>query len=124
MEDPKFGKYLGVVKDEDLSKYYNSTKFVLLPSKAEGIGLSMIEGMICGSVPIMCSDNLTAKEFSPEEFICEPNPESLKNKIEEISKDYSKYRELALKYGEKYKTQFNKKTIASNILEVYKKYKN
>ena len=124
MEDPKFGKYLGVVKDEDLSKYYNSTKFVLLPSKAEGIGLSMIEGMICGSVPIMCSDNLTAKEFSPDEFICEPNPESLKNKIGEISKDYSKYRELALKYGEKYKIQFNKKTIASNILEVYKKYKN
>ena len=115
---------MGVVKDEDLSKYYNSTKFVLLPSKAEGIGLSMIEGMICGSVPIMCSDNLTAKEFSPDEFICEPNPESLKNKIGEISNDYSKYRELALKYGEKYKIQFNKKTIASNILEVYKKYKN
>jgi len=72
----------------------------------------------------MCSDNLTAKEFSPEEFICEPDPESLKNKIEKIDKDYSKYRELALEYGKKYKTQFNKKNIASNILEVYKKYKN
>ena len=123
MEDPKFGKYLGVVKDEDLSKYYNSTKFVLLPSRAEGIGLSMIEGMICGSVPLMCSDNLTAKEFSPKEFICEPSPEALKNKIEEIDKDYSKYRKLALEYGKKYKKQFSKQNIANNIFEVYKKYK-
>ena len=122
-QDPKFGNYLGVVKDEKLSELYNSSKFVLLPSKAEGIGLSMIEGMICGSVPIMCSDNLTAKEFAPEEFICEPNVESIKNKIKQLNNDYEKYRKLSLTYGEKYKIQFNKKTIAKNILETYKKYK-
>ena len=68
-EDPGFGTYLGIVPDEDLNKIYNSSKFVLLPSKAEGIGLSMIEGMICGSIPLTCSDNTTAKEFSPAEFI-------------------------------------------------------
>jgi len=123
-EDPKFGNYLGIVKDEKLSELYNSSKFVLLPSKAEGIGLSMIEGMICGSVPLMCSDNLTAKEFAPNEFFCDPDPKSLVKKIEEVEKEYNNYREKSLEYGRKYKIQFNKKTIANNIIEIYQRHKN
>ncbi len=123
-EDPRFGNYLGIVEDKKLNELYNSSKFVLLPSKAEGIGLSMIEGMICGSVPLMCSDNLTAKEFAPNEFFCEPDPKSLKNKIEEVEKEYNNYREKSLEYGRKYKIQFNKKTIANNIIEIYQKHKN
>ena len=83
----------------------------------------MIEGMICGSVPIMCSDNLTAKEFSPKDFICDPSPDSIKNKIEEINKDYQKYKDLALHYGKKYKIQFNKKTILNNLINIFKKNK-
>ena len=118
-ENPGFGNYLGVVSDKDLNKLYNSSKFVLLPSKAEGIGLSMIEGMICGSIPITCKDNLTAKEFSPEDFICEPNPESIVNKINSINEDYEAKRKIALKFGEKYKIQFDKKTIAKNILNIF-----
>ena len=87
-----------------------------MPSKAEGIGLSMIEGMICGAIPISCSDNLTAKEFSPLDFICKPDAQSIVNKIEELNKDYDYKRELALKFGEKYKIQFDKRTIAKNII--------
>ena len=123
-EDPGFGNYLGIVEDKKLNELYNSSKFVLLPSKAEGIGLSMIEGMICGSVPLMCSDNLTAKEFAPNEFFCEPDPKSLKNKIEEVEKENNNYREKSLEYGKKYKIQFNKKTIANNIIEIYQRHKN
>ena len=118
-EDPGFGTYLGIVPDEDLNKIYNSSKFVLLPSKAEGIGLSMIEGMICGSIPLTCSDNTTAKEFSPAEFISDPNAQDVANKINEINKDYEKKRKLALKYGEKYKIKFNKINIAKNIIKIF-----
>ena len=123
MEDPKFGKYMGVVKDDKLSELYNKSKIVLLPSKAEGLGLTMIEGMVCGSVPIVCSDNLTAKEFISNEFVAEPNPESIKNKIEEINKNYEKFHKLSLEYAEKFKIQFNKKTIAKNIIDIFSKYK-
>ena len=77
MENPGFGNYLNIVSDDELNRLYNSSKYVLLPSKNEGIGLSMIEGMICGAIPITCSDNLTAKEFSPSDFICEPNSKSI-----------------------------------------------
>ena len=118
-ENPNFGNYLGIIKDDELNKIYNSSKYVLLPSKAEGIGLSMIESMICGSIPITCSDNLTAKEFSPENFICEPNPESIVNKIEELEKNYEEKRKIALKFGSKYKIQFDKKNIAKNIINIF-----
>ena len=118
-ENPGFGNYLGIISDIELNKLYNSSKFVLLPSKAEGIGLPMIEGMICGAIPITCSDNLTAKEFSPPEFICEPNAQSIVNKIEGLDKEYENKRKIALKMGEKYKIQFDKKNIAENIIKIF-----
>lgn len=122
-EDPGFGNYLGIISDEDLNKIYNESRYVFLPSKAEGVGLPMIEAMICGSIPITCSDNLTAKEFSPQEFISEPDPILIKKKIEELDKKYIYFRELSLKYGKKYKNQFNKKNIAKNIIEIFNRYK-
>ena len=118
-ENPNFGNYLGIIKDQELNKLYNASKYVLLPSAAEGIGLPMIEGMICGAIPITCSDNLTAKEFSPPDFICKPDAQSIVNKIEELNKEYGYKRELALKFGEKYKIQFDKRTIAKNIIEIF-----
>ena len=119
-ENPGFGNYLNIVPDNELNRLYNSSKYVLLPSKNEGIGLSMIEGMICGAIPITCSDNLTAKEFSPPDFVCEPEAQSIVNKIEELEKNYTEKRKIALEFGEKYKIQFNKKTIAKNIIDIFK----
>ena len=118
-EDPGFGTYLNVVSDQELNRLYNSSKYLLLPSKAEGIGLTMIEAMICGSLPIACSDNKTAEEFLPKDFICEPNAQSISVKIEELNKEYHVKRKLALEYGKKYKIQFDKINIAKKILSVF-----
>ena len=118
-EDPGFGTYLNVVSDQELNKLYNSSKYLLLPSKAEGLGLTMIEAMICGSLPIACSDNETAKEFLPKDFICEPNAQSILDKIEELNKEYDAKRKLALEYGKKYKIQFDKINVAKKILSVF-----
>ena len=118
-ENPGFGNYLNVVSDQDLNKLYNSSKFLCLPSKAEGLGLTMIEAMICGSLPIACSDNKTAKEFLPKDFICDPSPQSMFDKIEELNKEYGAKRKLALEYGKKYKIQFDKKSIVKNILNIF-----
>tara|TARA_Y100000590_G_C15652490_1_gene989330 strand:+ start:393 stop:1280 length:888 start_codon:yes stop_codon:yes gene_type:complete len=118
-ENPGFGKYLGIIPDIELNKLYNSSKFVLLPSRSEGIGLSMIEGMVCGAIPITCLDNLTAKEFSPPEFICEPNVKSFLSKIKELENEYEEKRKIALKIGEKYKIQFDKNNIAKNIVNIF-----
>ena len=118
-QNPNFGDYLGIIKDQELNKLYNASKYVLLPSVTEGIGLTMIEGMICGAIPITCSDNLTAREFSPPDFICEPYPQSIVNKIEELNKEYEAKRKIALEFGKKYKIQFDKKNIAKNIINIF-----
>jgi len=118
-EDPGFGNYLGVVPDLELNKLYNSSKYVYLTSKSEGLGLTMIEAMICGSLPIACVDNETAEEFLPKDFICEPNSQSIVNKIDKLNKEYDAKRKLALEYGKKYKIQFDKINIAKNILNVF-----
>ena len=118
--DPGFGNYLGYVTDKRLNELYNSSKYVFLTSIAEGIGLPMIEAMVCGSIPILCSDNKTSKEFSPDDFICEPDVLSIVQKINYINKNYSEKRELALKLGKKYKEKFDKVSIARNILKVIK----
>ena len=119
-ENPNFGNYLGYVSDQELCKLYNSTKYVFLTSKAEGIGLPMIEAMICGALPITCSDNETAKEFLPSDFICEPDPQSIINHIEKSNKNYEAVRNIALNLGKKCKEQFDKVNIAKNILNLKK----
>jgi len=117
-ENPNFGDYLGYVSDQELNNLYNSTKFVLLPSKAEGIGLPMIEALICGALPITCSDNETTKEFLPPDFICEPEPDAILKHIEKLDNEYTVKRKLAFQFGEKYKKKFNKISIAKNIRNI------
>ena len=119
-ENPNFGNYLGYVSDEELNNLYNSTQFVLLPSKAEGIGLPMIESMICGALPITCSDNETAKEFLPRDFICAPDPKSILEHIKKLENEYANKRNLAFEFGKRYKEKFNKSSIAKNILNILK----
>ena len=119
-ENPNFGNYLGYVSDKELNNLYNSTQFVLLPSKAEGIGLPMIESMICGALPITCSDNETAKEFLPRDFICAPDPKSILEHIKKLENEYVEKRNLAFEFGKRYKKKFNKSSIAENILNIIK----
>tara|TARA_B100000315_G_C14529461_1_gene565429 strand:+ start:55 stop:909 length:855 start_codon:yes stop_codon:yes gene_type:complete len=119
-ENPNFGNYLGYVSDEELNNLYNSTQFVLLPSKAEGIGLPMIESMICGALPVTCSDNETAKEFLPRDFICAPDPKSMLEHIKKLEHEYANKRNLAFEFGKRYKEKFNKSSIAKNILNILK----
>ena len=119
-QNPGFGTYLGYVPNNELNKLYNASKYVLLTSKAEGIGLPMIEAMICGSIPILCSDNETAKEFSPEDFICDPNPQSIVEKINNLDKDYVEKRKKAIDLGKKYEKMFDKISVAKNILNLKK----
>ena len=119
-ENPNFGNYLGYVSDEELNNLYNSTQFVLLPSKAEGIGLPMIESMICGALPVTCSDNETAKEFLPRDFICAPDPKSILEHIKKLENEYANKRNLAFEFGKRYKEKFNKSSIAKNILNILK----
>ena len=75
-----------------------------------------------GSIPITCSDNPTALELSPPEFICEPTESDFLNKILELNENYKSFQKIALQYGEKYRELMNKNKIAENIINLYNKH--
>ena len=55
----------------------------------------------------------------PPDFICEPTPDGIINKINKLNDKYEEKRKLALKYGEKYKGQFDKKNVAKRIIDIF-----
>ena len=80
----------------------------------------MIEALICGAFPITCTDNETAKEFLPLDFMCKPNADSILKHIQDLDGNYKIRQEMAIKLGKKYKEKFNKIRIAKNILSILK----
>ena len=116
-ENPLFGKHQGVVSDEKLNELYNRAEFVFLPSKIEGIGLSMIEGIICNALPITCNDNLTAQEFIPD-LVIDANYDKIIEFIEKY-KGKEKPQHIIDHYKKDFKVRFDKKNIAQNIINVY-----
>lgn len=55
-------KILGKVSDEDLLYLYNAADLFVLPSLAEGFGLTVLEAAACG-VPVACSDIPVLREI-------------------------------------------------------------
>lgn len=117
-ENPNIGKYHGIVSDEQLNIAYNEHKIVFISSKLEGLCLPVFEAFSALSMPIVCSDMTTALEFCPEEFICDPNPDSIAKKSVDMSNNYNKFLPILEEFGNKYRQQFSPKTISQNIINL------
>ena len=118
-DNPKFGEYKGVVDDDELNNFYNRSKYIIFPSYIEGIGLPPIEASICNTIPILCSDNETAHEFTTQRLLCDPNPYSIAGKLIDINNNYKFYLNLINSYSQNYRAFFNKHTIAQNIVNAF-----
>lgn len=114
-ENPFFSKYLGVVSDHELNYLYNISKYMIFPSRFEGLGLPPIEAVIAGCIPILTNDNKTFLEFWPKEFLCDNNSDSICNKIMEFERNPPDL----TKISEKFTKMFNKYQVAQNIINVY-----
>lgn len=101
-----------------LNHVYHSHKILLFPSKIEGLGLPPIEAYICGCIPILSTDNQTAREFFDDKYFANPTPYDICLKIKDIYKNPNHYKPDPDKQLALY-NQFNSFTIAQNILYVY-----
>lgn len=117
-ENPQFGSHWGIVEDEQLNFAYNKHKFCLIMSVNEGLCLPMIESIVAGCIPIVCSDMTTAKEFLPDDFIFEPDCSIICHRMINIIKEYDKYSNLLKPYADKYKDMFSPVSVANNILNL------
>lgn len=113
-----FGQHLGLVSDIYLGELYNRSKILLLPSLFEGLGLTALEAMVCGAIPIVCCDNPNSI-LCPEFCICEPSQESIQNKYYHLMENFVKYQEIILnEFSSKIQYKYSKFTVAQNIEEI------
>ena len=120
-EPTSHGVYHGVVTSSQLNELYNQSKAVLLPSKVEGIGLSMIEGAMAGAIPITCNDNPTAKEFGLDEFSVDPTTDAYSRAMMMTLMDYQGKKEKLFGIVQKqdFFDKFNKATVAKKYIKLY-----
>ena len=113
------GKYLGQVADTQLQSIYNRTKVLALPTRFEGLGLTPLEAMVCGAVPLVCSDNPNSN-LCPEFCVCFPSMEEAEKKYRDLLENYETYRQIILRdYTNQIAKKFSKFSIAENIIDLY-----
>jgi hypothetical protein len=117
------GKYIGLVDDSILNNLYNRSLIVALPSKFEGLGLTALEAMVCGSIPLVCSDNPNSI-LCPDFCICEPNTKDIALKYKDLLLNFKKYQQKILEeYSFIIQKKYSKYSIAENIINSFKKRK-
>lgn len=120
-ENPGFGKYIGIIDDNQLNYLYNTSNFMIYPSKYDGLGLTPIEMIVSGGISLVCDDSETSNEFFPDFLKSAPNSNDIVNKIFDITQNYSKYQKDLFELSIYFKEKFDKVQIAKNIIEVYNK---
>ena len=117
------GNYLGLVSDVVLNQLYNAAKIVALPSKFEGLGLPALEAMVCGAVPLVCSDNPNSK-LCPDFCVCEPTVDSVTVTHNRIINHFKHFQSVILNEWSPWAAfTFSKFSVAKNIINLYEKYK-
>ncbi len=119
-EPTNFGHYVGIISSSRLKEIYSKSKYTFLTSRREGIGLSMIEGAMAGSIPILCKDNEAAYEFGFEDFCADPDARSIAALIEKIENNYQEYKDKlnVVVESQGFNEKFNCKKIAQNIIRL------
>lgn len=89
-------KAVGRVSDEDLNYLYNGSRIFVLPSLAEGFGLTALEAGACG-VPVVCSDIPTLREVMGQgaEFFDPYNEDNMFDVIDNVISNENRLEELA-----------------------------
>jgi glycosyltransferase involved in cell wall biosynthesis len=125
-EWPGWGTDLGVVSDAVLNDLYNSVDLVMHPSLNEGLGLSPLEAMVCGAVPVLTYDCSTFGDiqFFPQHWGCYPSVTSLGYRLRALVDNpwlLAAERQHCLECSEGIVEQFGADAVARRIVEVTRK---
>ena len=115
-ENPRWGDYYSVVKDDDLNLFYNSVEYLFFPSAFKSIGLPALESVVTKTKTIVCNDDPTTNEFW-QDIGVSSNPEEIAGCIKNTDWNL-KVQEFVNLKSEEYKIRFDKKTIAANIISL------
>lgn len=127
-EYPGWGTNMGVVSDEVLNDLYNSVDYVIVPSLFEGLCLPLAEALVCGALPILCSDLTTLPDFTllglPNHWTCYPTPHSMAHWLRRLRNDPALLETERAKtwgIGDRIETVMSAKAVAQRIAAIYGK---
>lgn len=108
--------FLHGIRDNLLKHLYKETRALILPSKAEGFGLPVVEAAYCGT-PLLLSDIPAFREVAPAYsiFFDNQNKEELEGKLVDMEQRGKK-----TEVGSDYFNRFSFEKMASQTLEIYK----
>lgn len=118
-EFPGFANYVASPSDAELEALYNNSKYTILTSSFEGLGLSVIEALNLNSIPIIMEDNKIIYELELQEFACQPTPQGIYNKSIEIQDNIDYYKAIANFWRIKFADEFKIENIARQLINLY-----
>ena len=84
---------------EQMISFLKSSRIFVFPSEREGFGISVIEAMACGLVPVTVSAALNASQELVEDgrtgFVCAPDEKEIADRIITLLEDRNKMGEMA-----------------------------
>ena len=66
-------RYVGALSSEEMKRYYSKADGMILPSKAEGLSIAMLESMTYGLPLIMFSDSECSTDLNDNKVVCFSN---------------------------------------------------
>lgn len=105
----------------DLEKFINISDLIVSASYREGLGMNLIEGMLCQK-PVIASDNRGHRDIVQDGVngyrVVSGSPEAFAEKIEELMLDDEKRRSMAQK-GYELALSFTKEQVKKELNDIY-----
>ncbi|NET40299.1 MAG: glycosyltransferase family 4 protein [Cyanothece sp. SIO1E1] len=110
---------LGFVEERQLTECYKNAAATFIPSKLEGFGLPVLEGMVHGS-PVVCSDASSLPEVGGDSALYFPikHPEHAADMLAKILGNDAFRQSLAYK-GKRRASKFSWERHREGLMEVY-----
>lgn len=112
--------YCGKSNNNDIKKYYSIADGLIVPSKAEGLSIAMLEAITYGLPIIMFSDSECADDLNDKKVVCfsvDRSDQSLANAIIEwFENDWDH------NYIVQYSKCFSMENVAMNYIDYYKRH--
>ncbi|RYE36729.1 MAG: glycosyltransferase family 1 protein [Sphingobacteriaceae bacterium] len=111
--------FLSNVLFEDLPLIYQLASVFVYPSRYEGFGIPILEALCSGTPVVAATGSCLEEAGGPDSFYVDPDDEvSLAQKIKLILQNETLQQKMKTK-GMQYALQFEEKTIAQNLMNVY-----
>ncbi len=114
---------IGFISDEERPRYYSLADVYVSPSILEGLGITPIEAMACGTPAVVTSASSGPEEVGEAGIVVPPcDPEALALGIRRLLDDNNLRRELGQKGRERVIEQFSYQRMTELTVQMYNRF--